>query len=215
MKYKRNEIVSDLHKTSKSSKTSVGLLEPKFQTVEVYDFDKVKNLFCDMYRDKQKLRSCDAYYENTQRKDYLAIEFKNTSHFRLKAFFGEIEEKVVDSHMLLLETFWRKKKVKQVAENVKFLVVYNDALNYGKGVKDICKGFNQVEPIQGDKRRKTQMPPVFEDEEEFEEAKNNFSGKFAREFFAETGFIDKTEFVEDYINADYFDKMTENEIVEQ
>ena len=92
MKYKRNEIVSDLHKTSKSSKTSVGLLEPKFQTVEVYDFDKVKNLFCDMYRDKQKLRSCDAYYENTQRKDYLAIEFKNTSHFRLKAFFGEIEE---------------------------------------------------------------------------------------------------------------------------
>lgn len=214
MKYKREEIVSDLHKTSKSSKTNTYLLEPKYQSVEVYDFDKVKNLFCDMYRDTQKLCSCDAYYENTQRKDYLAVEFKNTSHFRLKGFWGEIEEKAVDSHMILLETFWKNKKMKQVLEHARFLVVYNDALNYEKGVKDICKGFNKVEPIQGDKKRKTQMSPVFENEE-FEEAKKIFSGKFQGEFFAETEFIDKTEFVEDYIEAGYFEKMTENVIVEQ
>lgn len=214
MKFKRNEIVSDLHEAAKSSKLGVCLLNKRAREIEVYNFDKVKNTFCKMFYDELKLRSFDAYYENVPQRDYLAIEFKNTSHFRLKELFSELEEKAIDSHMILLETFWKKKKLKQILENVRLLVVYNDSLNYGKGVKDICKGFNQVEPIQGDKKRNTKVPVMFENEEEFQQRKDVFCSKFEEEFYHKVEFVDKTQFEQDYIEAGYFKDMTENEIVE-
>lgn len=214
MKFKRNEIVSDLCEAAKSSKTGVCLLNQKARDIEVYNFDKVKNIFCKMFYENQKLRSCDVYYENVPQRDYLAIEFKNTSHLRLKELFSELEEKAIDSHMILLETFWKKKKLKQILENVRLLVVYNDALNYGKGVKDICRGFNQVEPIRGNKVRNTKVPVLFENEDEFQQRKDAFCSKFEEEFYRKVEFLDKTQFEQDYIEAGYFKDMTENEIVE-
>lgn len=214
MKYKDKEIFSNLHETSKSRDTGAYLLEPRFRD-DVYNLDKVKDLFCDMYRNTQKLCSCDAYYENVPHKNYLLIEFKNTAHARLKGFWGEIEQKAVDSHMILLETFWKNRKVQQVLKYAKLLVVYNDEKNCGEGLKAISNALNSIEPFQGDKKRGTKMPPLFDTEDEFESAKNDFIDKFKGDFFADVDFIDKAEFVEEYIEAGYFEKMSDNEIVEK
>ena len=40
MKFKRNEIVSDLHEAAKSSKLGVCLLNKRAREIEVYNFDK-------------------------------------------------------------------------------------------------------------------------------------------------------------------------------
>lgn len=74
--FKREDVVSNLYETSKSSKEGTYLLDKKHQEIEVYDFDNVAKILCIEYRNKQNLKSCDAYYENTPKKDYLVMEFK-------------------------------------------------------------------------------------------------------------------------------------------
>lgn len=60
MNFEREKFVENLYETSKSS-TGTPLLNKDAQEILVYDFDKVKDWFCEEYRN-EKLRSGDAYY---------------------------------------------------------------------------------------------------------------------------------------------------------
>ena len=210
MEYTKDKVVSDLYKTSKSS-AGVYLMEPKHKAIEVYDFDELKKLFCSEYRNEQKLCSCDAYYENPQKKNYLAIEFKNAGYQALKEYFGELYAKAVDSHMLLLETFWRRRKVKDVSKHVKFLVVYRDGLNYDKGVVELNQALCSVKPKRGNTTRAVDTHKLFGNSVEFEKAKKLFKEKFTEDFFQEIEFLEKKDFEEYYVNAEYFEPLQPNQ----
>ena len=75
----------------------------------------MKDWFCTEYRDGEKIRSCDAYYQDSY--NNLVIEFKNTHHLRLKEYLNEIRVKFIDTHFILAETFWRNKKVSQMSSS--------------------------------------------------------------------------------------------------
>lgn len=61
MKYRREQIVSDIYETSKSQKAAA-MFPASAKQYAVYDLDKVKDEFCLEYRHGEKIKSCDAYY---------------------------------------------------------------------------------------------------------------------------------------------------------
>lgn len=206
MKYERKFIVSNLYETSKSNE-NVALLSNDAKEYEVYDLDQMKDIFCKEYRHSENIRSCDAYYYNQY--DYLVVEFKNAHHLRLKEYYDEIEIKIIDTHMLLGETFWKNKKGTEVGKKVCLLVVYNDAMSYGTGVRNIGHALNAMKPMAGNQTRVSKLPPIFSDGVEFQKAVDMTKLRYESEFFKEISFMDKKTFEEEYIKADYFQKLEE------
>ena len=206
MKYERNEIVSSLYEMSKSQKGGY-LLSASASCYEVYALDKVKDEFCKRYRHDEKLRSCDVYYfdQNNQ----MAVEFKNTHHRNLKEYYNEIESKMIDTHMLLSETFCRNKNNKDLSKKLSLLLVYNDALNYGKGICQISNALNTMRPKSGDASRNVIKPKIFENDEEFFMAIEGTKSKYEGQFYKEIQFIEKTDFEADYIKTGYFDDLAD------
>jgi hypothetical protein len=205
VKFERQDIVSNLYETSKSS-NGAALLSVEANKYEVYNLDMVKSKFCDYYRHGVDIKSCDAYYYDQY--NYLVIEFKNVHHFMLKEYYDEIEMKMLDSHMLLAEIFWKSKKNKDISAKVGMIVVYNDSLNYGNGIRNIADSLNRVVPINGDKTRKSEQPKMF-NEEEFVKAMHDTSNKYESEFYKSIEFLDKKDFEKDYIETNYFGKLQE------
>lgn len=205
MKYKGTEIISDLYSTS-MSKRGGHLLEKNAETKIVYDLDLVKDKYCEYYRHSEKIKSCDAYYYDTN-KNHLIMEFKNTHHLKFKSFYDELEIKLLDTHMLCRENFWRSKKLNYILEHVNVAIVYNDALNNGVGVNTIANALCKMKPIQGDIKRNTQVVEQFTDESEFQKKVKNTKDKFEKEFYHEIEFIDKKEFEERYIETGYFSEL--------
>ena len=206
MKYERQFIVSNLYETSKSNENAA-LLSTDAREYEVYDLDQMKDIFCKEYRHSENIKSCDAYYYNKY--DYLVVEFKNAHHLRLKEYYDEIEIKIIDTHMLLGETFWKNKKGTEVGKKVCLLVVYNDAMNYGAGVRNIGLALNAMKPMTGDKTRNSKLPLIFSDDVEFNQAVDMTRLRYESEFFKEISFMDKKTFENDYIKADYFRELEE------
>lgn len=205
MEFKREDFKSNLYETSKSN-DGTSLLSRKEKNIEVYDFDKVKDWFCDEYRRKEKMCSCDAYYED-QRANYRVIEFKNTHRFKLKGFMDEIEQKIIDTHMLLAETFWRNRKTGDMRKKLPLMVVYNDALNYEKGISSLSKGFNNVKPKKGNQERKSKEKELYLNETEYSEAIKQVKDKYRKHFFSEVEFVDKKDFCKDYVESGYFQEL--------
>lgn len=206
MKYERKFIVSNLYETSKSNE-NVALLSNAAKEYEVYDLDQMKDIFCKEYRHSEKIKSCDAYFYNQY--NHLVVEFKNAHHLRLKEYYDEIEIKIIDTHMLLGETFLKNKKGTEAGKKVRLLVVYNDAMNYGTGVRKISDALNAMKPMTGDKTRNSKLPPIFHDDNEFRMVVDATKQRYEAEFFKEIFFIDKETFEEEYIKADYFQKLEE------
>lgn len=206
MEYKRNEIVSNLYETSKSSKDG-HLLSSEADRYEVYDLDQIKDEFCKYYRHDEKLKSCDAYYYDQH--NQLVIEFKNTNYHNLKEYYNEIEIKIVDTHMMLTETFYRNKKSTELSKKLDMLLVYNDTLNYEEGVRRINNALNTMRPIKGNTERDVSITKTFSDEQEFMEAVGNTKKKYEGQFYKEIQFIGKKDFVTDYVEAGYFGNLTE------
>lgn len=201
MKYERKNIVSNLYETSKAS-TGQAMLGTGAAQYDVYHLDAMKEQFCRFYRHSENIKSCDAYYYDT--KNHLIVEFKNTHHMRLKEYYDEIEIKLLDTHMLCRETFWRSRKLNAIIGIVNVIVVYNDALNYGSGVRNIAGALNQIRPLQGDIKRYTKEPEQFLDEDEFLEKVKCTKEKYEKDFYNEIEFIDKKDFEERYIKTGYF-----------
>lgn len=206
MKYERNVIVSNLYETSKSKKGG-SLLSADAGKYEVYDLDQVKDEFCRYYRHDEKLKSCDAYYYDQH--NQLVIEFKNTNHRNLKEYYDEIEIKIVDTHMILNETFCRNKKSADLAKKLNMLLVYNDALNYGKGVCQIQNALNTMAPRRGDAARNVKTAQTYADDSEFLEAVGETKKKYEGQFYREIRFVEKKDFEADYVETEYFGNLTE------
>lgn len=205
MEFKREDFKSNLYETSKS-KHGKPLLSVREETIAVYDFDKVKDWFCDEYRRKEKMCSCDAYYQD-QRSNCRVIEFKNTHHFKLKGFLNEIEQKISDTHMLLAETFWKNRKTADMGKKLPLMVVYNDELHYGEGICGLSKGFNNVKPKKGNQERKSKEKELYLNEQEYSEAIKQVKDKYQKQFFSEVEFVDKKDFCRDYVESRYFQEL--------
>lgn len=206
MKYIREEIISNLYETSKSA-SGTALLTSDAEKFSVYNLDAVKEIFCKEYRYGEKIKSCDAYYCDNY--NYVVVEFKNTHHMKLKCFYNEIEMKLTDTHMLLCESFWKNKKGTEIGKKVKVLVVYNDTMNYEKGVLNIGKALNKMAPKQGNTQRNSKMPEIFENETEFNHTITETSKKYQKEFYKEIEFLEKKQFEHSYINTGYFGQLVE------
>lgn len=191
MKYRREQIVSNIYETSKSKKAAV-MFTAGAKQYAVYDLDKVKDEFCQEYRHGDKIKSCDAYYYDNH--NQLVIEYKNTHHYNLKAYYDEIEIKIADTHMLLKETFCKAKKHRELCKNLCLIVVYNDALNYGQGICRIQNALNTIKPIKGDKSRAAKQVERFVDEEEYQRAVDGTKSKYEDCFYKEIQFMEKAEF---------------------
>lgn len=198
----KNNFVSNLYETSKSKKQGSAVLSTQEKNIAVYDLDKVKDWFCDTYRNGERIRSCDAYYQDGN--NYLVIEFKNTHHLRMKEFISEITVKLVDTHFLLAETFFGNKKVSKIASTVNMLLVYNDSLDYGKGVKNISSALNTMTPMRGNTSRKSIEKQVYSNENEYERDVNKIKAMFQSDFYKSVEFVDKKDFMVDYIESSYF-----------
>lgn len=206
MEYKREEIVSDLCQTSKSS-TGKSMLSQSAERHAVYNLDTIKELFCKEYRHSEMIKSCDAFYYDTC--NHVIMEFKNTHHMNLKEYYDEIEIKFLDTHMLLGETFYKRKKQKDICNKAKVIVVYNDALNNGKGINQLVSNISEVKPCQGDKSRNSKQIKKFKTDEEFQKAVNDTKTKYEKVFYREIEFIDKKDFETYYIETNYFDALEE------
>ena len=137
------------------------------------------------------------------------MEFKNTHHRNLKEYYHEIEIKIVDTHMLLKETFCRTKKHSELCKNLHLVVVYNDALNYGKGVCNIQNALNTMKPKIGNGSRAGKKTERFADEKEYMQAVNGTKHKYEGSFYKEIQFMDKVQFQEFYLDSDYFGNLAE------
>lgn len=198
----KGDFISNLYETSKSKKQGSAVLSTQEKNIAVYDLDKVKDWFCDTYRNRERIRSCDAYYQDGN--NYLVIEFKNTHHLRMKEFISEITVKLVDTHFLLAETFFGNKKVSKIAFTVNMLLVYNDSLDYGKGVKNISSALNTMTPMRGNTSRKSIEKQVYSNENEYERDVNKIKAMFQSDFYKSVEFVDKKDFMVDYIESSYF-----------
>ncbi len=206
MKYERTAVISNLYELSKST-GGTALLKPEARKCVAYSMDAIKESFCKEYRHENMIKSCDAYYYDQH--NNLVVEFKNTHCLRLKEFYPEIEVKILDTHMLLSETFWKSKKNADIGKKVQLLVVYNDAMNYEDGVLAIGNALNGMIPKCGDKTRKTKLPEMFQDLTSFEQAAAITNKKYQTHFYKEIVFMDKKDFERDYIDADYFQNLAE------
>ena len=208
MIFPKKDVVTSLHETSKTT-TGTFLLEKRYSQ-EVYNFDIIKDMICAYYRDSNdKLKSCDAYYEDGQ--NYLAIEFKNTPHLHMKKYFEEISTKAFDTHMLLNETFWKNRK--KLSKKVQFLVVYNDLLYDDKELHALNFALNTVTPFKGSKERNSKPPEYFSSEEEYHSYRETLVSKFKPDFYTDIQFLDKKDFIEDYINTSYFSELAVSDII--
>lgn len=196
MHFDKSDFIDTLYETSKSNdngdKSGALLTSKEGGAIDVYNLDRVKIDFCECYR-KNELSSCDAFFCNQY--DTLVIEFKNTNHISLLEYMDDIIEKLIDTHMLLLETFYRNKSANKLAGNVKLLVVYHDTRNYESGVMRLNKQFNEVIPKQGNKVRNTE--PV---EEVYNQKVEEVKNIFQKDFYSEVEFMDKKDFMEFYVN---------------
>lgn len=210
MVFTKDNFKSNLYETSKSKdEEQKALLNKREASVEVYDFDEVKKWFCKEVRNNHLLRSCDVFYENHAKGNYLVIEFKNAHHLKTKSYMGEVGEKLIDTHMILKETFYPNKKNSFFSEKVRAIVVYNDSKNsYGTGVVTINNVLSSMQPIKGDKTRETE-DEVFSEENEYIRLRNSIIDCYKGHFYADVDFMDKEEFYEMYINVrtPYFEKL--------
>ncbi len=206
MVYERNKIVSNLFETSKSQKGRA-LLPVKAGQYEVYDLDALKDEFCKAYRHDEKLKSCDAYYYDVN--NYIVVEFKNTHHFNLKEYYDEIEIKMTDTYMILRETLCGKKKKTELGKKLRLLMVYNDALDYGEGIRQISSVLNTMTPKRGNPARNSRPVKTFRDDAEFGQAVCETKKKYEGQFYQEVLFLEKKEFEETYIAGGCFDKLEE------
>lgn len=94
------------------------------------------------------------------------MQIKN---MKLKDYYDKIAIKLLATHMLCRENFWKSKKLNVILNNIKVVVVYNDALNNGDGVNRIADSLNKMKPYQGELRRCVKALEQFAIEEEFEE----------------------------------------------
>lgn len=182
-------------------------MKPEARRNAAYNMDAVKEIFCKEYRHENMIKSCDAYYYDQY--NYIEIEFKNTHCLRLKEYYPEIEMKILDTHMLLSETFWKNKKNADIGKKVQLLVVYNDAMNYGDGLRSIGKALNGMIPKSGDQTRKTKLPELFQDSSEFEQAAAMTNKKYQTQFYREILFVEKKIFESDYVDAGYFQNLAQ------
>lgn len=201
MEFTKESFVSDLYEVSRSNKDGKAVMSPREQDKAVYNLDRLKDWFSDSYRNHAKMKSCDGFYQSNR--DELVLEFKNTNHLKLKKIMGELEQKMADTHMLLLETFYRKGKVEKVAADVSLLVVYNDELSMGEGLRSIGAAVNNMKPMQGEKPRKSK-PPVLYTEEEYERETERVIEKYQGAFYKDVSFMDKKDFCEMYVERGYF-----------
>lgn len=198
----KEDFVSNLYETSKSTKQENAVLSVREENIHAYDLDKIKDWFCDMYRFGEKIRSCDAYYQDEN--NYLVIEFKNTHHFRMKEFISEIIVKFTDTHFLLAETFFGNRKVSKIASAVNMLLVYNDSLDYGKGIKDISSALNTMTPMRGNTFRKSTEKQIYSNESEYQYDVDKIKSMFQSVFYRSVEFVDKKDFMIDYVESAYF-----------
>lgn len=205
--YERKEILSNLHETSKNSK-GVPLLDKSHEKYQVYNLDKVKDRFCEYYRHNEKLRSCDAYYYDDN-KNYLVIEFKRAHHFKLLEYWDDIEIKLIDTRLLLKDTFMNSGKANAVQNQVKVVLVYDDDVNYEAGVKNISHNLNTMKPINGNTSRNSKEKSIFKDENSYQLKLKETIGKYKEVCYSDIKFVEKKEFIDTYINSHYFDKITE------
>ena len=198
----KGDFISNLYETSKSTKQGSAVLSKQQANIDVYHLDKLKEWFCDTYRNGEKICSCDAYYQDGN--NYLVIEFKNTHHLRMKEFISEITVKFIDTHFLLAETFFGNKKVSKIAATVNILLVYNDGLNYEKGIKDISSALNTMTPMRGNMSRKSTERQIYSDEDEYQRDVDKLKAMFQSAFYKTVEFVDKKDFIVDYMDASYF-----------
>ena len=65
MEFNSKDYISSLHEASKSTVEGQALMDAKYSTTDVYNFDEIKKWFCRIYRSgEENLRSCDAYYQD-------------------------------------------------------------------------------------------------------------------------------------------------------
>lgn len=206
MKYERNEIVSNLYEVSKC-RDGGSMFSVSEGGYEVYNLDRLKDVFCDHYRHGEKLKSCDAYYYDQN--NHVVMEFKNTSYRKLKEYYNDIEIKMTDTHMLLAETFYSHKKNTELSKKLVLLVVYNDGLSYGKGVSQIGNALNTMKPKKGDAVRKVAVPKLFADEAAFRESVRETKDRYEGCFYKEVRFVERKDFKQDYMDTGYFGNLTE------
>ena len=198
----KDDFISNLYETSKSKEQGSAVLSVREEKIDMYHLDKVKDWFCDTFRNGEKIRSCDAYYQDGN--NYLVIEFKNTHHLRMKEFISEITVKFIDTHFLLAETFFWNKKVSKIASTVNMLLVYNDGLDYGKGVKNISSALNTMTPMRGNTSRKSTEKQVYSNESEYQRDVDRIKAMFQSDFYKSVEFVDKKDFMVDYVESSYF-----------
>ena len=201
----KNDFRSNIYETSKSKKQGSAVLSVREEQIEVYDLDQLKDWFCEKYRNDQKLCSCDAYYQDTN--NFLVMEFKNTHHLRIKEYISEIIVKIIDTHFLLAETFFSNRKISKISSNVNMLLVYNDNLEYGTGVRRIGAALNSIEPISGDTSRNSKEKDIYNNDDEFQRDVDLIKTKFEGDFYKSIEFVDKKDFMLDYIEPKYFSSL--------
>jgi len=207
LEFNSKDYISSLHEASKSTVEGQALMDAKYSTTDVYNFDEIKKWFCRIYRSgEENLRSCDAYYQDDLR-NYLVMEFKNTHHFKMKDYISEIAQKCTDTHLILAETFWRNRKAAEIGKKVILCLVYNDGISYGAGVQGFCKNINRVKPKQGSGARKSKEPVIYKDEQEYQKEIQVLKDTYEKDFYKEIMFLEKKEFCEVYADNGYFQKL--------
>lgn len=207
MEFYSKDYISSIHEVSKSTVEGHALMDAKYSTIDVYNFDGIKKWFCNAYRSgEENLRSCDAYYQDDLR-NCLVLEFKNTHHYKIKSYISEIAQKCTDTHLILAETFWRNRKAADIGKKVALCLVYNDKLSYGAGIQGFCKNINRVKPKQGSSERKSNEPAIYKDEQEYQKAVQILKDTYEKDFYKEILFMDKKEFSEMYADNGYFMKL--------
>lgn len=200
MDFRIDDFITDIVEASRP-KIGNPLMDAHESEIEVYSLDDIKDWWCDNYRNGNKLRSCDAYYEDVN--NHLVIEFKNTNHLNMKAYIDEIQEKIADSYMILSATVFHNKRMNRV-KNYRMLLVYNDSLKSYPGAQKIASALNEMVPFKGENNRSVSGKEFYQTDEEYRAAILAVKQLFESDFFESVDFIDKKDFYEDYINAGYF-----------
>ena len=92
----------------------------------------------------------------------------------------------------------------KIASTVNMLLVYNDGLDYGTGVKDISSALNTMTPMRGNTSRKSTEKQIYSNENEYQRDVDKIKSMFQSTFYKSVEFVDKKDFMIDYVESAYF-----------
>lgn len=143
---------SNITETSKDDQNKQVLIH---SNITVYDFDKVKDQYCNSYKQSQEsffLCSADAFH-SYEADTYLLIEFKNgkiDSKVR-----KNIKQKISDSLIMLMDIM--SINLEYVRKHFDFILVYNEEKNQEEHLRHKEIKSNTIRKLQAEQALKSKL----------------------------------------------------------